>query len=126
MVSDHGPDYTVLSCRSCGSSWLNGAAVENRFSSPPGSATQLFAKLAGESQSMSARKCPDCHSQFCILKHRDAELDFCARCHDLFLDAGEMRKVGLISEPSEERKVAGVVVAADPITILLTIIGSGP
>ena len=126
MVHDYGSNYTILSCRSCGASWFNGAAVEGHFSSSPGAATSALEKLAFETASTSPRQCPDCHTQFRVIKHRDAELDYCAECHGLFLDAGEMRKVGLFSVPSDGRKVAGVVVAADPISILIAFIGGGP
>lgn len=124
MVSDLASDYAIQSCRSCGAAWLDSTAVEKHLSAPPGSALEHFRKLVSESSDASVRDCPACSIPLRAFHYRGVELDLCSRCHGLFLDPTEMRKVGLVTNaPGGTNALA--LVLADPFSLLLLLFGGG-
>ncbi len=69
-------------CQRCDGSWLPGALVTAHLEVP--SADRL--RAAGE---VSERACPVDGSLLLALEHHDIEIDVCAICAGIWLDAGE-------------------------------------
>lgn len=80
-------------CQRCHGSWLPGSLVIAHLAVP--SADRL--RAAGE---VSERACPVDGSLLLALEHHEVEVDICARCSGIWLDAGERDK--LLADRAQE------------------------
>ena len=119
LVNEQGDGYELWSCRQCQSHWLPGTSLEARLSGGRGSAKEHFLQLAA-SGSPSDRLCLDCGRSLKRFIYKEVELDLCPGCKGLFLDAGELNKVGAVTESATKGSLA-----AEILSLFIPTFGSG-
>jgi hypothetical protein len=87
-------DVEVDLCPSCGGLWLDHGEIERLGQGNASELDRLRAQLAGtagaESPSETQTACPVCPAQLKELTLGPIRIDYCERCHGVFLDKGEL------------------------------------
>ena len=87
-------DVEVDLCPSCGGLWLDHGEVERLGRGKPEDLERLRTALVGKTQpdaaSETTTSCPACPGQLKEVKLGPVTIDYCAKCHGLFLDKGEL------------------------------------
>jgi Zn-finger nucleic acid-binding protein len=88
LASNDTQHYRYYSCERCGGYWIPGSSL-NRVLSARG-VTDLSGLPAAGKRGIHG---PDCHTECEILTVEGCKLDFCSKCHGVWLDAGEVLQV---------------------------------
>ena len=86
-------DVEVDVCPSCGGLWLDRGEIERISKQPNTSIDNLRAVLTGGTQaglSDTPTVCPACPGQLVEVRLGRVLIDFCNKCHGVFLDRGEL------------------------------------
>jgi len=88
LASNDVSGYRYFSCEHCNGFWIPGASL-HRVLSEKG-ITELKAVPRGD---VSEVRCPDCLTDCESLLIEECRLDTCPRCHGVWLDSGEVRRI---------------------------------
>lgn len=88
FTSNDANGYRYYSCSHCKGFWLPGASIQRAMS------TQGVSELQVAPRGPRSRiRCPECRSEFELLTIGGCHLDICPRCHGVWLDSGEARRI---------------------------------
>jgi Zn-finger nucleic acid-binding protein len=87
-------DVEVDLCPSCGGLWLDHGEIERLGRGRPEDLTRLRSALAGSSTpdpvSETTTTCPACPGQLSEVVLGPVNIEYCPKCHGIFLDRGEL------------------------------------
>jgi uncharacterized protein len=87
-------DVEVDLCPSCGGLWLDHGEIERLGRGRPEDLTRLRSALAGSSTpdpvSETTTTCPACPGQLSEVVLGPVNIEYCTKCHGIFLDRGEL------------------------------------
>jgi Zn-finger nucleic acid-binding protein len=108
-------DVEVDLCPSCGGLWLDHGEIERLGRGKDGDLTRLRAALTGttapDPASDTTTSCPACPGQLKEVDLGPVHIEYCGKCHVIFLDKGEL-------------DVAVKTVAGTTVRQVLTLAGS--
>ncbi|HMP84325.1 MAG TPA: zf-TFIIB domain-containing protein [Verrucomicrobiota bacterium] len=88
LASNDVSGYRYYSCERCRGYWIPGGAL-HRVLSARGVSELRSVPRAGKGDI----DCPDCHRPSVAVVIAGCRLDFCANCHGVWLDSGEVNRV---------------------------------
>jgi Zn-finger nucleic acid-binding protein len=87
-------DVEVDLCPSCGGLWLDHGEIERLGRGKPDDLTRLRTALTGsaapEPASETTTSCPACPGSLNVVKLGPITIEYCGKCHGIFLDRGEL------------------------------------
>ena len=87
-------DVEVDLCPSCGGLWLDHGEIERLGRGKPEDLTRLRTALTGsaaqEPASETTTSCPACPGSLNVVKLGPVNVEYCGKCHGIFLDRGEL------------------------------------
>ena len=87
-------DVEVDLCPSCGGLWLDHGEIERIGRGKPGDVDNLRQALTGSTTpdpaSETTNSCPACPGQLKEVVLGPVHVDYCVKCHGVFLDKGEL------------------------------------
>lgn len=96
LASNDVSGYRYYKCEQCSGIWIPGASVQRVLSAK--GITELRVAPRGDKCEM---QCPDCLTDCDSILIEGCRLDLCLKCHGVWLDSGEVRRVRrLFSEGS--------------------------
>jgi Zn-finger nucleic acid-binding protein len=109
-------------CARCQGLWLPAPMLASLATARGFDIEPLHAKLDTLAQGESVLPCPEGH-ELSRVEYRTLELDWCAQCHGIWFDAGELRRLIDLhpdEAPSPVAGVAGYAAADLAATAILT------
>jgi uncharacterized protein len=115
-------DVEVDLCPSCGGLWLDHGEIERIGRGKPDEMEKLRSALTGSSKpeesSETKTNCPACPGQLKEVLLGPVHVDYCTKCHGVYLDRGELDQAVAAVQGSTLRQVialaAGVSVQSTP------------
>ena len=87
-------DVEVDLCPSCGGLWLDHGEIERLGRGKPDELNRLRTALTGSAKpddaSESTNTCPACPGQLDVVVLGPVKVEYCNKCHGIFLDKGEL------------------------------------
>jgi Zn-finger nucleic acid-binding protein len=109
-------DVEVDLCPSCGGLWLDHGEIERIGRGKPEEMDKLRVALTGRNQPDSASEtqssCPACPGQLKEVVLGPVHVDYCTKCHGVFLDRGELDQAVAAVKGSTLRQVLTLAVGA--------------
>lgn len=104
-------------CPRCGGLWLDRGEITRAARLPPGELARmrdLLTRTEGARPKPSSHlaPCPACDGKLSEVTLGKVHVDYCARCHGIFLDRGELEEALVAVRAADEGATVGQVVEA--------------